>query len=608
MAHLQHTGKDGRTERVAITRRLTTIGSSPDCQLTLLDADVAPTHATLIHQPGAYLLESTSRSFPFFVGGKKLRSKELEHGDVIRIGATELTFSTVDLPDRPSSEASAEISVAAMRRLSEFSHRLLQPGDLEGLLNELIDQVVALTRASKGFLVLSDGSRYEIRVARNLDREPVDDPAHLLSDDIIREVITSRRPQIISDAYNDGRFQSSQSVINLRLCSVMCAPLLARGELLGLIYVGNNTVVNLFTNDQLEVLEVFAGQAALFIKNAELLNELRRESAGLAERLERVRFGSIIGACPLMIEVYKRVEKVANTDVTVLISGETGTGKELIAHEIHNRSPRSSGPFITVNCGAIPENLIESELFGHVKGAFTGAVSNQIGKFQAAHGGTVFLDEIGELPLALQVKLLRVLQERQVQRVGETKPHGVDIRIVAATNRDLRSEVDNGRFREDLYFRLNVIAIDLPPLRERGDDVLLIARYLLGRFAEQFDRKINPATALDQSAVRALMRFSWPGNIRQLENHVKKALVLSDGPTLSDADLDLDLPAAIHPDEAVVPLAEAREQWQREYINKILALNGGNRTKTARDLGVDPRTIFRHLEKEKGSTSPARTP
>jgi len=371
-----------------------------------------------------------------------------------------------------------------------------------------------------------------------------------------------------------------------------------RGDLLGLIYVGNDDVRDLFREEQLEMLKVFAPQAALFIKNAKLLNELRTESAELAERLEQVRFGQIVGACPQMVEVYKRVEKVASTDITVLITGETGTGKELIAQEIHGRSPRAKAPFVTVNCGAIPENLIESELFGHIKGAFTGAVANQLGKFQAANGGTIFLDEIGELPLQLQVKLLRVLQEKQIQRVGDTKTIPVDIRVVAATNLDLAKEVEVGKFREDLFFRLNVIEIGLPPLRERGDDVMLIARYLVGRYGKEFGRELDPATAFDGSASRAMMRFAWPGNIRQLENHIKKALVLADGAHMTAADMDLGTSEDGESSEEVVPLTEARELWQREYINHVLALNGGNRTKTARDLGVDPRTIFRHLERE----------
>src|SRR5690606_2996597 len=483
MPHLQYTAPDGKPVRLPLVRRLMTIGSSPDSDLVIDHPDVADAHATLTHEPGRFRLESTARGNPFFVNGKKTRSLDLRHGEIFVIGDVELTFSALDearsepAPQRQSPRDESALQLAAMKKLQNFSRLLAEPADLDGLLNELIDQIVSLTHASKGFLVLAgegrsdDPNSYEIRVARNLEREPVDDPAALLSDDIIREVITSKRPQIISDALHDTRFQNSLSVINLKLSSVMCAPLLARGELLGLIYLGNNDVVDLFTAEQLDSLEVFASQAALFIKNARLLNELRSEKTELAERLENVKFGSIIGACPQMIEVYKRVEKVASTDITVLVTGETGTGKELIAHEIHDRSPRARGPFVTVNCGAIPENLIESELFGHVKGSFTGAIANQLGKFQAADKGTIFRDGIGEMPLAPQVKLLRVLQERQIQRVGDAKTMPIDVRVVAATNRDLRREVELGNFREDLYFRLNVIGIELPPLRERGNDV-----------------------------------------------------------------------------------------------------------------------------------------
>ncbi len=606
MPYLQHPGPGGRPTRSPIVRQVTSIGSSPECHIVLAGPDVEPTHCTLLHEPGKYVLESTQRSAIFFVRGKKTRSHELRHGDVVDIGGVEVSFSALD--DAPAS--SDKVPAVApdpnnrlddMRRLFDFSELLLRPGELNQLLSELIDQIVALTRASKGFLVLAEegSDTYQIRVARNLERQPVDDPSELLSDNIIREVITSRQAQIISDAYSDTRFQSSLSVINLKLCSVMCAPLIVRGELLGLIYVGNDNVRDLFRTEQLETLKIFAAQAALFIKNAKLLNELRSESIELAERLEQFKFGDLIGSCPQMIEVYNRVEKVAATDITVCITGETGTGKELIAREVHNRSQRATGPFITVNCGAIPENLIESELFGHVKGAFTGAVANQIGKFHAADKGTIFLDEVGELPLQLQVKLLRVLQEKQIQRVGEAKTMPIDVRVVAATNRDLAEEVRQGRFREDLFFRLNVIGIELPPLRERGDDVLLIARYLVKRYAKEYGRDIDPQKAFAASAHHAMMKFAWPGNIRQLENHIKKALVLAEGPQITAKDLDLEAPEGAKNDEQLIlSLAEAREAWQREYINRVLALNGGNRTKTARDLGVDPRTIFRHLEKE----------
>jgi transcriptional regulator with PAS, ATPase and Fis domain len=245
---------------------------------------------------------------------------------------------------------------------------------------------------------------------------------------------------------------------------------------------------------------------------------------------------------------------------------------------------------VAVNCGAIPESLLESELFGHVRGAFTGAIATRDGKFQAASGGTLFLDEIGDMPASLQVKLLRALQERAVTRVGDTRPEAVDLRVVTATNKVLGDEIRAGRFREDLYYRLNVVTVTLPPLRERGDDVLVIARYFLQKYAREFDSK---ARGFAPAALAALRGYRWPGNIRELENRIKKAVVLTDRPLVAPEDLDLG-PGALAP---VLPLAEAREEFQNRYIREVLERNGGNRTKTAKDLGVDPRTIFRHLEK-----------
>ena len=328
--------------------------------------------------------------------------------------------------------------------------------------------------------------------------------------------------------------------MNLKLCSVMCAPLMAQGELLGMLYVGNDNVVNLFEESSLDVLSIFAGQASLILQNALLVDSIKTDFDALKQQLDANRFGDIIGACPSMRDVFRTVEKVAGADISVLITGETGTGKELIARAVHQRSPRKDGPFIVVNCGAIPENLIESELFGHVRGAFTGAVATRPGKFQQAHNGTLFLDEVGELPLALQVKLLRALQEKVVMKVGDTKPEHVDIRIVAATNRDLEDEMKNGTFREDLFYRLNVINIHLPPLRERGDDVLVIAKYLLAKYAEEYGSKVKGFTP---NALIAIRKYDWPGNVRQLENRIKKAIVMCDKTLIGVEDLDM-LPEA----------------------------------------------------------------
>jgi transcriptional regulator with GAF, ATPase, and Fis domain len=371
----------------------------------------------------------------------------------------------------------------------------------------------------------------------------------------------------------------------------MCAPLLSQGEVIGALYVGNDKIKHLFERTQLDLLSIFASQASLILQNAMLLSALRADKAKLVAELHDKKFGEIIGSCPSMMEVFRKLQKVATTDISVLITGETGTGKELIAKEVHRRSPRDGGPFVTINCGAIPENLIESELFGHVKGAFTGAVQSRPGKFQIADKGTLFLDEIGELPLNLQVKLLRALQERVVFRVGDSKPEKVDIRIIAATNRNLEEEIRVGNFREDLYYRLNVVNLWLPPLRERGDDVLIIAKVLISKYADELGSSVR---GFSPAALASIKKYTWPGNIRQLENRIKKALVLCDQALLSPEDLDLG-PGA---ETAIMPLEKAKEDFQRRYVLDVLERNNGNRTQTARDLGVDPRTIFRYLEKE----------
>jgi transcriptional regulator with PAS, ATPase and Fis domain len=261
-----------------------------------------------------------------------------------------------------------------------------------------------------------------------------------------------------------------------------------------------------------------------------------------------------------------------------------------VAREVHRLSDRTGKPFISINCGAIPENLLESELFGHKKGSFTGAVTDKVGKFEAAKGGTLFLDEIGEMPMSLQVKLLRVLQERMIERVGELSPRKVDIRVVSATNKDLEEEIREGRFREDLYYRLNEISVNLPPLRDRGDDIQELARFFMSKYADQYGSKVRGFT---NEAVRAMANYFWPGNVRQLENRVKKAVIMSDR-ALLNAD-DLGILAGTKRD--IKALDEAAEDFKRTYIREALELNNWNKAQTARDLGVDPRTIFRYIEK-----------
>jgi transcriptional regulator with GAF, ATPase, and Fis domain len=573
-------------------KKITSMGSAPENDIVLPDPLVRDAFAHIHFDGQTYTVATLSRKSEVVVNGKKRKKHKLSHDDKLVVGSIEMRFSLIDT-QAPAEEEAAETmaEIDAYLKLFEFSAKLLEKHDLDALLDALMDAVVDITSADKGFLVLMDGDQVQVKVARNLKRENIADAVSQLSDSIVAKVVKTLKPVIISDAMNDEEFAGSKSIMKLKLTSVICVPLLDRGKLTGLIYVGNDSVVDLFQPDTMQILTVFAAQASLIIANAMLLDQLRVDNRQLTQRLEQIRFGEIVGTSAPMQEVFKKVEKVAGTDISVLITGETGTGKELIAREIHIRSPRAQAPFVTINCGAIPESLLESELFGHVKGAFTGAVANKQGKFQAAHGGTLFLDEIGEMPLNLQVKLLRALQEKVIIRVGDTRPEPVDIRIVAATNRNLEEEIQAGGFREDLYYRLNVVNIHLPPLRDRQEDVVVIARYLLGRYAKEYDSKVK---GFSPNATVAIRKHHWPGNIRELENRIKKALVLAESTMIGPDDLGLN------PDvlPRILSLSEAKDKFQREYINEVLALNNGNRTKTARDLGVDPRTVFRHLEKE----------
>jgi transcriptional regulator with GAF, ATPase, and Fis domain len=574
-------------------KKITSIGSGEENDIVLPDPLLADSHAHVHFDGRDFNVTSIDKHGDLHVNGKKRKKHRLVHQDVMKIGTTEMTFSLYDDPVSDEEAAKTLEALNSYRKLFEFSEKLLAKYDLTELLDQLMDSVVAITNADKGFLILLEGNELRVKVARNLKRENLADALQQLSDSIVEKVVKTKKAVIVSDALHDQEFSNAMSVMSLKLSSVMCVPLLERGNLLGALYVGNDSVAQLFDESHLEVLTIFAAQASLIIRNALLVNELKLDNKLLSEQIEQMRFGDIIGSCAAMQEVFKKVQKVATTDISVLITGETGTGKELIAREIHRRSNRAKGPFVTINCGAIPENLLESELFGHVKGAFTGAVANKPGRFHAADRGTIFLDEIGEMPLNLQVKLLRVLQEKVVVRVGENRPEPVDIRVLTATNRNLEEEIRNNRFREDLYYRLNVVNIHLPPLRDRGEDVMVIAKYLLHRYSQEFGGTVK---GLSPNAVIAIRKFGWPGNIRQLENHLKKACVLADKALLGPEDLGLT--ADVLP--AILPLSDAKEKFQREYINQVLELNNGNRTKTARDLGVDPRTIFRHLEKEDG--------
>ena len=332
-------------------------------------------------------------------------------------------------------------------------------------------------------------------------------------------------------------------------------------------------------------------EVKFLLKRCFHIAQLEKEFREMQQLLAGDGFEGMLGSSPAVRTVFESIRKVATTDAPVLILGESGTGKEMAARAIHQRSPRKNGPFVAINCSAIPETLLESELFGHEKGSFTGAHAQRKGRIETATGGTLFLDEIGEIPLPLQVKLLRFLQEQCIERVGGRQEIQIDARVVAATNADLKKGMAGGTFREDLFYRLSVVQIVLPPLRDRESDIRLLAQFFLQRFAAQINKS---GLTFDADALRALNRHAWPGNIRELENCVKRAVIMAEGKRLTAQDLEL---ADANPGAAFTTLKDARENVEREMVQQALRKNAGKITAAANDLGISRPTLYELLEK-----------
>jgi len=398
---------------------------------------------------------------------------------------------------------------------------------------------------------------------------------------------------------NDPRFVEVMRGAGIR--GTICYPLVHQGERLGALGYLTRTPIDPAV---FELLGIFADQAAMVIRSAKLFREvearrerLQSENAYLEEEIRSdANFTHIVGASTALDGVLRKVRQVAPVETTVLLTGDTGTGKELIARAIHDAGPRKDRPLIKINCGAIPQGVVESELFGHERGAFTGAMQQRIGRFELAHQGTLFMDEVGELPLETQVKLLRVLQEREFERVGGTKPIAVDVRLIAATNRDLEREVAAGRFRADLFYRLNVFRIRIPPLRERPEDLPPLVQHILA----QLQRKLaKPLKGLTDETMVHLKRYSWPGNVRELQNVLERAAVLATGPivALHDPLRPAAMPGGTTPSEVAIPTLE---EGEREHIRRALKETGGKvhgPGGAAQVLGINPSTLRSRMQK-----------
>ncbi|WP_437579995.1 sigma 54-interacting transcriptional regulator [Sorangium sp. So ce887] len=524
----------------------------------------------------------------------------------------------------PPGAAGAQAQPAAERaakleRLLAMFRKLNSSVEIADILAMAMDAAIDLTAAERGFLLLEQpGGELRVTVARNVDREKVGRSHLKFSYSIAERAIATQEPVVTVDAQDDPRFREHASVHAMRLRSVIAVPIRSPDGVLGALYLDNRFRRARFAPDDVDLLLAFADQVALALRNARLVDDLRRRTVeleaerrrveellrGQAAEIDRLQeevlvrqqalehrydYGAIVGRGPALRAVFATLDRVVDTPVSVLVTGESGTGKELVARAIHFAGPRKSGPFMGINCAALPAALLESELFGHVRGAFTGADRDRTGLVVAARGGTLFLDELGEMPLEVQAKLLRVLQEREVRPVGSAEAVRVDFRLVCATNRDLLAETARGRFREDLYYRVAVVQIRLPPLRDRLEDLPELALHFVRRAAEQLGR---PAPQLSREALRRLSQHGWPGNVRELENVITKAVVFCDGRRIGPDDVELPRAREGSGRGAPRPL-----QDERAALLAALEGTGWNALQAAREAGMSRATFYRKLRR-----------
>ncbi|HEY5933765.1 MAG TPA: sigma-54-dependent Fis family transcriptional regulator [Kofleriaceae bacterium] len=541
--------------RIPLRRALTTIGAATSADVKLAGV---PAH-WLVAQ-----LDDSGVTLVVMTTGERRR---LAPNQAVVVDGARLLLAPVGGGDQPIP-------------VGQIADALASVDSADEALALLLERVMQLTEADQGAVILRDGDAYSVALARDREGRPLPRGAALLSDTIVADVLGSGVAIAAADLASDSRYRGVTSVVELGIGAVVVAPMVLGERVVGAIYLGRRDPLRQFGRRQAHDVEVIASMAIPF------LVQLRRAP-------RRTGGSELIGESPAMLRVAGLVDKIAPTDLSVLVTGPTGAGKDVVARALHASSPRRERPMIAVNCAAVPAGLLEAELFGHKKGAFTGATADRVGKIEAADGSTLFLDEIGDMPLAMQASLLRVLQDREVVRLGENTPRAVDIRVVTATHRDLDAAVKDGSFRADLLYRLREVTIELPPLASRGDDVIVLARLFLHQSEAQLGLR---AHALDAGAEACLRAHAWPGNVRELRATMRRAAVLADGATITTEALGL---AATQPREDIGDLArtldDAREDFTRRYVEAVVAKCGGNREAAAAALGISLRSLYRHL-------------
>ena len=602
-----------------------TVGRAPDATLRLPDAHLSSQHGRLYRADdgGVRFVDRGSSNGSVHVRGETTTvlsgdcvECELWDGDVLRLGdaddpvvlhvhlaepagAAVVAVRSIDEVERYADKITAEPGRLSV--LYRHAAALGESTDLDAVLDVAARLVFDLLPGATHLAVALQerGGRFPVVCARRRDGGEVEIP---ISRTLMRRVLDERAGLFLTNAQSE--LADVRSVAQAGLASTLVVPLWTGADIRGVLQVDNRDRPGLFAADDLEVLTVAAGHVSFAAENARLVARLRlaeqrlaRENRYLKDKEQADTFAGIIGDSTAIKHVLESVAKVRDTRVPVLITGETGTGKELVARALHYTSTRKEHLFIAQNCSALPETLLESELFGHVRGAFTGADRDKKGLFELADGGTIFLDELGEMPLVLQAKLLRVLQEGEIWPVGAPRPKRVDVRVVSATHRDLAEMVKAHSFRQDLYYRLHVFPIELPPLRARREDIPLLARHFIGRYAKEFGR---PVTGFTPEAIARLKAYDWPGNVRELQNELQRALIQR---TEGDLVLAEDLSPPIlgqtgvldHPDVPQGTLKEMMEAIERVLLARALREHDDNKTQTAKTLGITREGLHKKL-------------
>jgi transcriptional regulator with GAF, ATPase, and Fis domain len=599
------------------------IGRDSSNQLWVADPALSRRHCILVPDGGGqFSIRDLKSRNGTLVNGVPVEQQQIRHGDQIFIGDSVLIFlieeggnhfdkNPVEFADTTEFDGpplllraedslylrpdKASASMPSTSRWARDLNSLLKIAtgiggirDQDSLQWQLLGFIFDVVPAERGAVLLGDRPEEFVSTAA-WDR--VRGPGHpvRVSRTVVERVLRDRVGLVVSDVSGHAALRQIKTLTELKVSCLLCVPLLAAGKVLGAIYVDSCSPASRFDENHLQVMAAVAGIASLAFENVRHWEQLRLENQELRAEIELEH--NMVGASPGIRKVFEFIRRVAPTESTVLIQGESGTGKELVAHAIHRNSSRADRPFVAINCAAIAETLLESELFGHEKGAFTGASAQKKGKVEVAEGGTLFLDEIGELAGGLQAKLLRVLQEREFERLGGTRPIKLDIRLVAATNRSLPDAVKAGTFRNDLYYRLNVVTLNMPALRERREDVPLLANYFVAKASRKCNMRIKP---LAPETITCLTNYDWPGNVRELENALERALVLGS----TDSILPDDLPEAILEAASVTPASTDKyhgtiKEAKKQLVTQALQQAGGNYIEAAKTLGMHPNSLLR---------------